>query len=148
MRIASHGRSIDVPEGWEARILRHSGGAPVLHVASFALTDRDGDFGAAATGRMRPDDVFAALVEYRVDAKIRPGRGLFSPPPPRPPRAHELSSNQLQVTRRGQIGWQRFFTDADRPCCLYIVVQPGRMHPDRLVKQLGDVLATLRFHGG
>lgn len=146
MRVAAHGRSIDVPTGWEARIFRRPGNAPVLHIATFALRDQDGDFGAAATGRMRPDDVFAALVEYRSDEKLRPGQGLFAVTGrPAGPRAHEFKPNQLQVTRPGQLGSQRFFTDAGRPCCLYAVIQPVRKRPGLLVDALGHVLATLRF---
>ena len=78
MRVAGRGIAINVPAGWEARIFRRAGGGPVLHVASFELLDGDGDFGAAATGRMRADDVFAALIGYRVDHRIRPGVGLFA----------------------------------------------------------------------
>ena len=146
MRVAAHGRSIEVPTGWEARIFRRPGGAPVLHIATFALRDHDGDFGAAATGRMRADDVFAALVEYRSDQKLVPGIGLFAPTGrPSGPRVHEFKPTQLQVTRPGQLGSQRFFTDAGRPCCLYAVIRPARKRPGRLVDELGRVLATLRF---
>jgi hypothetical protein len=146
MRVAAHGRSIDVPGGWEARIFRRPGSAPVLHIATFALSDRDGDFGAAATGRMRADDVFAALVEYRSDQKLRPGTGLFAATGrPSGPHVHEFKPTQLQVTRPGQLGSQRFFTEAGRPCCLYAVIQPSRKRPGLLVDELGRVLATLRF---
>jgi hypothetical protein len=145
VRISGHGRSIEVPAGWEARIFRRPGAAPVLHIGTFALLDNDGDFGAAATGRMRPDDVFAVLFEYRDDANIRPGYGLFSAERPSPPRLGDFSPAQLQVTRRGQLGWQRFFSEAGRPCCLYAVLAPVRRHPDRRVTDLGRVLATLRF---
>lgn len=118
MRVAGHGRSIDVPAGWEARIFARGGAAPVLHVATFALAEMDGDFGAAATARMRPDDAFAALIEYRADATLRPGRGLFSlAGRPRSLRAIEFRRNQLQVARSGQ----------------------------RLARELGGVLATLKL---
>jgi hypothetical protein len=146
MRVAAHGRSIDVPASWEARIFRRPGSAPVLHVATFALRDQDGDFGAAATGRMGPDDIFAALVEYRSDSKLRPGQGLFAVTGlPSWPRAREFQPTQLQVARPGQLGSQRFFTDAGRPCCLYEVIQPVRRRPGALVNELGRVLATLRL---
>jgi hypothetical protein len=145
MRIAGHGRSIEAPDGWEARIFRRAGAAPVLHVATFPLADGDGDFGAAATGRMRPDDAFASLVEYRTDATVRPGVGLFAPAgPPARLRALDLLPNQLQVTRSGQLGCQRFFTDAGRPLCLYAVIQPARKSAERLAGELSGVLGTLR----
>jgi hypothetical protein len=144
VRVAGHRRSIDVPGGWEARIFRHPGAAPVMHVASFALRDGDGDFGAAATGRMRPDDMFAALVEYRADAKIRPGHGLFAATSPPRPQPRDFSPFQLQVARRGQLGCQLFFTARGAPCSLYLVVQPARRRLSDMTKELAGVLATLR----
>jgi hypothetical protein len=144
MRVAGHGVSIDVPAGWEARIYRRGGAGPVLHVATFALHDRDGDFGAAATGRMHADDMFAALVQYRVDDRLRPGVGLFATAGlPAAPQPHEFHPRQLQVTRRGQLGRQRFFTAGGRPHCLYLVVAPGRRRLGHLTAELGKVLATL-----
>jgi hypothetical protein len=148
MRVAGHGVSIDVPAGWEARIFRRGGGEPVLHVATFELLDRDGDFGAAATGRMRGDDVFAALIEYRVDDRLRAGVGLFAARGlPAPPEAHEFDPMQLQVTRRGQLGRQRFFTHDSRPYCLYLVIKPVDHPLARLTGDLSKVLATLQLPG-
>jgi hypothetical protein len=146
MRIAGHGLSIDAPHGWEARIFQREQSAPVLHLATFALTEQDGDFGAAATGRMRADDAFAALVEYRADRAITPGVGLYAPVGfPAPLRALDLGPGQLQVTRPGQLGCQRFFTVADRPFCLYTVIRPAGKSPERLAKELNGVLSTLRL---
>ena len=149
MRVAGHGISIDVPAGWEARIFRRGGGGAVLHVASFELLDGDGDFGAAATGRMGADDLFAALIEYRVDDRLRAGVGLFAAAGlPAPPEAHEFNPMQLQVTRRGQLGRQRFFTRENRPYCLYLVIKPVRRRLERLTGELSKVLATLQLPGG
>ncbi|MFZ0041563.1 MAG: hypothetical protein WAK93_09670, partial [Solirubrobacteraceae bacterium] len=64
MRIAGHGVSVNVPSGWEGRITQRRGGGPVMHVATFALRGSDGDYGAAATGRMRAGDAFVALLEF------------------------------------------------------------------------------------
>jgi hypothetical protein len=148
MRVAGHGISIDVPAGWEARIFRRGGGGAVLHGATFELLDGDGDFGAAATGRMRADDVFAALIEYRVDDRLRAGAGLFAAGGlPAPPEAHEFNPMQLQVTRRRQLGRQRFFTVASRPYCLYLVMQPVDHPLERLVGELSKVLSTLELPG-
>jgi hypothetical protein len=145
MRIDGHGVSIDVPHGWDARIFCREGAAPVLHAATFALKESDGDFGAAATGRMRGDDVFIAVLEYRADAVLLPGAGLFDAHRPLGLRASELGSNQLQVTRAGQLGCQRFYTEAGRPFCLYAVIQPLRRGPDELIAELSGVVATLRL---
>ncbi len=118
----------------------------MLHAATFALLETDGDFGAAATGRMRGDDAFAALVEYRSDAVVRPGVGLFAAMgPPDALRAHDFGPAQLQVTRAGQLGCQRFFTHLARLFCLYAVIRPARKAPELLAMQLSGVLATLEF---
>jgi hypothetical protein len=143
---SGHGLSIEPPSGWEARIARRDDAGPVLHVATFALKPSDGDFAAAATGRMRADDAFAALIAYQADEQVKPGVGLFRPSGWNPRlRAVEFAPSQLQVTRPGQIGRQRFFTHAGRPFCLYAVVQPVRKRPEKLIGELSSVLATIRF---
>ena len=143
MNVRDHGIAIQVPEGWEARMVKRGGGA-LLHVATFPLLDSDGDFGAAATGRMRHGDAFAALVEYVDPATIRPGVGLYAARRPPVPAYHEFAPMALQVTRPGQLGWQRFFTESGRTCCLYAVVKPGAGRPQKLVRSLAGVLSTLR----
>lgn len=144
MRISGHGLSVDAPGGWEARILRRPGGGPVLHVATFALHERDGDYGAAATGRMRGDDVFCSLLEFVGDDRARAGVGLFEADGRPVPDPAQFRSNQLQVTRPGQYGWQRFYTEAQRLCCVYAVVMPRRRTLAALVGDLSRVLATVR----
>jgi hypothetical protein len=146
MRVGAHGLSIEAPRGWEARVFRRPGAAPVLHVASFALHGDDGDYGAAATGRMRADDAFAALLEFRIDDVVAAGVGLFEDSAGVPTlRLAHFGPSQLQVTRAGQLGCQRFFSSHGRPFCLYAVVRPARRRPARLVRELRDVLATLRI---
>lgn len=143
MNIREHGISIEVPDGWDAQIVKRGSGAR-LHVATFPLLDSDGDFGAAATGRMRHGDAFAALVEYVDPANIRPGVGLYAAQRPPVPAYHEFAPMALQVTRSGQLGWQRFFTESGRTCCLYAVIKPGAGRPQKLVRTLATVIATLR----
>jgi hypothetical protein len=145
MRAAGHGLAIEVPRGWEARIARRAQSAPFLHIASFALAPDAGEFGAAVTARMGSDSAFAALVEYRVDAHVTPGAGLFSSSWSSRLRPSEFRRGQLQVARPGQLGFQRFFTHSGRPFCLYAVISPVRRRPPRLVAELAAVLATLRF---
>lgn len=144
MKVAAHGISLDVPSGWEARIFKRGAGA-ILHVATFPLLGSDGDFGAAATGRMRLGDAFVALVEYVDRDLIRPSTGLYAAGRPPVPRLHEFGPLTLQVTRPGQLGWQRFFTEADRTCALYAVIKPGAQRPERLVRRLAGVISTLRI---
>lgn len=146
MRTAAHGLSVDVPQGWEARIVRPPESAPYLHVASFALTADSGQFGAGVTAGMGPDCAFAALVEYVVDRHIRPDSGLFASRRWQPRlRVGEFGHDRLQVARPGHLGAQRFFTVSTRPFCLYAVVSPARRRPAQLLGELSAVLATLRF---
>lgn len=145
MKVAGHGISIDLPAGWEGRISRRQDAGPVLHIATFPLHPGDGDFGAAPTGRMRDGDAFAALLEFRDSERIRPGVGLYASAVRPIPRVEEFGEMQLQVTRRGQLGWQRFFTEGGRTCCLYAVIQPAGRPPSRLVTRLQSVLATLEL---
>jgi hypothetical protein len=145
MRTSAHGLSIDVPHGWEARIVRRPQSAPFLHLASFALHADTGQFGAAVTARMGPDSAFAALVEYIVDADVRPARGLFASRWRPRLSLSEFRHNQLQVMRPGHLGMQRFFTEAGRPFCLYAVIAPARRRPAQLAGELSAVLKTLRF---
>ena len=144
MVIRGHGLAVDVPAGWEGRIFRRGDGGPVVHVASFALHHGDGDFGAAATGRMGPDDRFLALIEYVASPGLVPGRGLFADVG-RPPAPHfrEFGHRQLQVTRRGHLGWQRFFTEAGRALCVYGVIAPARRPVPELVRDLGQVIRSV-----
>jgi hypothetical protein len=145
VRIAGHGLSVDLPHGWEGRIFRRGRAGPVMHVATFALHPSDGDFGAAATGRMRGDDMFAALLEFRGDSRIHPGVGLFEQRGRPAPQPHHFRAMQLQVTRPGQLGWQRFFTDAGRALCLYAVIQPLHSPTARLASRLRAVLASIEL---
>ncbi len=146
MRTSAHGLSIEVPHGWEARIVRRPDSAPFLHLANFALQADAGQFGAAITGRMGPDSAFAALVEYLVGPDVTPGAGLFGSRWKPRLGLHEFRHNQLQVMRAGHLGVQRFFTEAGRPYCLYAVIAPVRRRPAQLAGELSAVLKTLRFH--
>jgi len=120
-RFEAHGIAVDIPDGWEARSFRHPHGEPTLHLANFPLPPRDGEFGTQATERMRADGVFLALTEYRPDARLEPGKGLFAAGVPRALRADDFSERSLLRAHRGQLGVQRFFTAARRPFCLYVV---------------------------
>jgi hypothetical protein len=146
VRTVAHGLSVDVPPGWEARIVRPPESAPYLHVASFALTAVSGQFGAGVTAGMGPDGAFAALVEYLVDRHAQPGTGLFASRRWRPRlRMGEFGPDRLQVMRPGHLGAQRFFTAGERPFCLYTVIAPVRRRPAQLIGELSAVLATIRF---
>ncbi len=143
MKVAGHGISVEVPEGWEARITQRVGSGAVLHAASFALSASDGAFGAAATGRMRRGDGFLAVVEYVDPEMIRPGVGLYKAARPPAPVLAQFGPMSLQVTRAGQFGWQRFFTEGGRTCAIYAVIMPGAERPEKLVRRLAGVVGSL-----
>jgi hypothetical protein len=153
VRLSAHGIEIDMPRGWEARIYRRPGADATLHAASFGLPATDGDFGSGATARMPPGGTFFVVKEYRPDARLVPGAGLFAPRSiPLPLRAHHFHSRSLQVGRAGQAGFQHFFTTAGRPFCLYAVIAAaaeggvvaGGTH--RQADHLSGILSSLTIH--
>ena len=151
MRIAAHGIELELPRGWEGRLYRVAGSAPILHAASFALPLADGDFGSGATAAIPAGGAFLALKEYSPGPRLVPGAGLFAsdtiPMPLTPAHFHPQT---LQVGRLGQAGLQHFFTISGRPFCLYVVIETraavtastARAH-DR-VGQLSRILSTLK----
>jgi len=122
--LRGHGIEIDLPGGWEGRIFRRGHGAPTLHAATFPLPHADGEFGSYATARMPAGGAFLTLTEYHPGKGLEPGRGLFrSSALPLPLRHDRFHPRTLLVGRRGQAGFQHFFTMGGRPFCLYAVVK-------------------------
>ena len=100
----------------------------------------DGDFGSRAVGRMTDGGIFIALTEYRPELA---GKPLFSGPGlPLAVGDSELNPLALQRALPGQSGVQRFFTEAGRPFCLYLVVGSWP-NPWKLLRQANRVLRTL-----
>jgi hypothetical protein len=145
MRIGGHGVGVDVPAGWDARIRRHPSEARarvVAHVASFALPATVGDFGSGAVEVMRFNDVLVALLEYTDDSV---GTELFAREGmPRTLRAADFDENMLQRTIAGQSGVQRFFTEAGRAFCLYVVLG-AHVNRHRAVAAVNDLLSGIEI---
>ena len=140
MKISGYGIHIEVPRGWEARVYRRAEGDPTLHAGNFPLPMDDGDFGSGAVGRMTDGGIFIALTEYRADLA---GEPLFSGPGlPLSVAGSELNPLALQRALPGQSGVQRFFTQAGRPFCLYLVVGSWP-NPWKLLRQANRVLHSL-----
>ena len=119
-RLEAYGISLELPPGWEGSAFRHDGGEPTVHVASFRLPSRDGEFGTRATGIMPRDGLFLAMTEYRVrGGELR--AGIFAGRRPRSLRTAELGASTLLRPVAGQRGLQRFFSAANRAFCLYVV---------------------------
>jgi hypothetical protein len=125
MKLSAHGISVELPDGWEGKIYRRHGGDPTLHAANYALPGWDGDFGSVATERMPLSGSFLAITEYRPGQGLEPGKGLFAAGAiPLPLDHRHFGSKTLHIGRRGQLGFQHFFTAAGRPFCLYAVMKP------------------------
>ena len=146
-RLAAHGVAVDVPRGWEGRILRRVALNPteqsrtVVHVASFPLPEERGDFGVGVTELMRSGDAFVTLFEYGPESVGQPMFAAQGVPHLTP---ELFSPRRLQRTLSGQVGCQLFFTANQRPFCLYIVIA-GRIHVRPLVAELNTMLRQLDF---
>src|SRR5258708_9625772 len=112
-RLAAHGVAVDLPRGWEGRILRRAAINPtehsraVVHIASFPLPEERGDFGVGVTELMRSGDVFLTLFEYGPESL---GTPLFASTGIPKLTVDQFGSRRLQLTLPGQIGCQLFFT--------------------------------------
>lgn len=149
-QLAGHGIAVEVPAGWEADFYRRDPSAvalrdappeetyAVVHVANWPLPAERGDFGGGAVELMERSDVMIVLFEYSPENL---GTALFARVgTPWPLVADEFDPHQMQRPLPGQSGLQQFFTVADRPFCLYVVLGS---HLDRraLVAEVNDVLA-------
>jgi hypothetical protein len=153
MRLRAYGIEIDLPRGWDGRIFRRRGADATLHAANFPLPAADGDFGSGATARMPRGGALLVIKEYRAGARLVPGTGLFaSKSIPLPLHIGHFHRRALQVGRRGQAGFQHFFTDAGRAFCIYAVIKTPLAEATIAsgahgqVEQLSRVAGTLRFH--
>src|SRR2546423_11106920 len=153
MRLAAHGIEVALPRGWDGRIYRRRDADPTLHAANSPLPTSDGDFGSGATAQMPPGGTLIVVKEYRPGTRLVPGTGLFAPSAvPLPLRADHFHPHVLQVTRRGQAGFQHFFTTAGRPFCLYAVIKrelraPTASQVMSQIRALHAVLTSLTPHG-
>jgi hypothetical protein len=125
MIISDAGITVDLPEGWEGSIRppatladgarRHS----VTHLANFPLPPVRGEYGSGAVDLMTNGDVLIVLLEFGPESA---GTALFDKTRPPFLRASDFSRDTLQQREEGHGGCQRFFTEAGRPFCLYVVV--------------------------
>jgi hypothetical protein len=146
-RLAAHGVGLEVPRGWEGRIVRRAAVNPaersraVVHVASFPMPEERGDFGVGVTELMRSGDVFVTLFEYGPESL---GTPLFAAIGMPRLTVDMFGPRRLQRTLPGQVGCQLFFTAKQRPFCLYVVVA-GRLHLRSAISLVNPMLQTLAF---
>jgi hypothetical protein len=157
--LTAHGIEVTLPPGWEGRVFRRptdgevsiaaADGPPapygetthaVVHVSTIALPPGIGDFASGAVDRLGPDDALIVLFEYD-PASV--GEPLFRAAGiPKRLTESDFSTNVLQRSIRGQGGVQRFFHDAGRAFCLYVVLG-SFANRRRMVPAVNQVLATL-----
>ena len=142
MRIADRGLALEVPSGWEARIFvpalpPPAINLPVVHASSVALPTARSSFATEATTSLGATGVLISLVEF--EAALA-GVGLYAATGvPSGLGAAELDAAALQVPHPQQGGVQRFFSEAGRAFCLYVVAGLG----PGLAQRLGRVNAVI-----
>jgi len=145
--VRAHALTVACPRGWDVQVYRRpdSDGAtsyPVVHAATFPLSMRRGDFGVGAVERMGHDDVLIVLFEYEPQAAHTP---LFRQTARPRPRVGDFHPQALQRTVPGQSGAQWFFTENDRPFCLYIVMG-GHHRRGRRLNEVHTLLDGVTVH--
>jgi hypothetical protein len=148
VKLVAHGISIELPPRWSGRIWHRPGSGATLHAGDFQLALGDGEFGDASTAAMPAGTTFVALTEYVPGAGLEAGRGLFAAHRiPARLQASAFAANRLAHPRRGQAGYQHFFTAGGRPFCLYVVVAASGPLRRRRLAVLDRVLGTLVIAG-
>ena len=161
--LSAHGISVTVPSGWEGRVFRRpaagevmataADGPPappgeitnaVVHVSTIALPPDAGDFASGAVDRLGPDDALVVVFEYDAASVHQP---LFTAVGiPRALSPDDFSPGMLQRTLPGQAGAQRFFQEAGRAFCLYVVLG-SFVRRREMVGAVNEVLASLEVGG-
>jgi hypothetical protein len=126
VKLAGHGVAVDLPQGWDGRIVRNRQALAeatthaIVHAGNFPLPEGRGDFGTGAVELMRDENALVVLFEYHPDAATTPmfrNTGM-----PRNLSPDWFTRNQLQRTLPGQAGFQTFFNQRGRAFCLYVVL--------------------------
>lgn len=159
-RLTGHGLSVGLLPQWEARIYRRTVAAaasatprlaphatgwpgelshPIMHLANFPLPAARGDYGTGAVERMGPQHIFLALLEFGPDCL---GSALYAPVGLPRLAPGQFNPNGMQRRVAGQAGCQHFFTEANRPFCLYAVIGSHRQAVP-LTKQVNAVLEQI-----
>jgi hypothetical protein len=133
-RLAAHGLSCAVPNGWDVRIEQREqssvnvpttdlpmGGFvhPVLHAATSSLPPRRGDYGSGYVEKMTPSDVFVSIAEFDHEAGET---AMFLDGLPPALRSADFHPEAQQRVIAGMCGSQRFFTTNGRAFGLYVVL--------------------------
>jgi len=160
-RLSAHGFTLDVPQGWDARIYRRpaagevavsaADGPPapagaatqaVVHAATIPMPPDTGDFGSSGVEALGPDDAFVVVFDHgpgSVGAPLFARAGM-----PRLLEPGDFDPNVLQRWVAGQAGLQTFFTESGRACCLYVVIG-SYANRSRVTARVNELLADLQI---
>ncbi|HSO96796.1 MAG TPA: hypothetical protein VLV81_12235 [Acidimicrobiia bacterium] len=164
-QIQAHGLAVRTPPGWEGRIFRRRAAGevttqtdvpgrpappgeqvfPVVHAATIPLAADVADFVSDAVQQLGPTDAIVVLKEY---APANATEQLFAPVGL--PRTLDPDAFDPRVLNRqlpGQAGLQRFFNEAGRAFCLYVVLGGFQRRHD-VVPAVNGVLATIQITPG
>lgn len=160
--LSDHGITVDLPAGWEGRIMLRQPGTigsraappgaaqrtqgaptgdrtnPVVHLANFALPAERGDFGSGAVDLMGFANLLVVLFEYGAESV---GTALFANRRPRQLTPAQFRADALQHALPGQAGSQHFFTESGRAFCLYVVLG-ARRNATSLTRLANQTLAA------
>jgi len=160
--LSAHGLTIATPPGWEGRIFRRPqhgevGAAdsdvgpaaplgaqtfPVVHVATIPLPRNVADYASDAVEDLGPTDSIVVLKEF---APANATQALFGPAGlPRTLDPDDFAPNALQRRIAGQAGYQRFFHEAARAFCLYVILG-GYSNRYQIVPGVDQVLGSIRI---
>ncbi len=157
--VTAHGFAVEALPGWEVRIFRRPAAGetaaapadgppappgetthPVLHCSTVPMPTDIGDFGSSGVERLGPDDAFVVVFDY---GPASVGKPLFARKGmPRTLEPADFDPNMLQRTVLGQAGYQVFFTESERACCLYVVIG-AYANRRRTVPRVNALLASL-----
>ncbi len=162
-QLQAHGLTVSPPRGWEGRIFRRpqagevsdaAAGAPgrpgppgeqtypVAHVATIPLPNDVADYASDAVEKLGPNDALVVLKEF---GPAELNTALFAPSGlPQRLDPEEFDPGILQRRLPGQAGVQRFFTQANRPFCLYVVLG-AYANRNTIVPRVNEVLASLQI---
>jgi len=126
MLVEGYGLQVEIPSGWSGRVWRTPQSVDMpgrcfsnIHLGNFEVPIDEANFGSIAIARLRPGDVFAALVEFEPESAHTgwfKHQGL-----PTNITLDMLSEDYLRESRPHQVGLQFFCTVGDRPFSVHIV---------------------------
>jgi hypothetical protein len=149
MNLGALGLSVDLPPGWEGRILvmtsEDGTRYPNLHAGNFSLRPEGSTFGQFSIERMDMDKALVVAVEYGPGSV---GTPLFSSgrwPPTL--SAHDLNPANFPGPRpEGLAANQNFVTVNGRALCIYTVMGLDRGGAPR-IEEVNTVLRSLSVAG-